>query len=115
MRLSGPTARISSGVRNFGDHAYGLDSATFENRDHSELIFTWCWSIVSPAAARRAFSKTGYTWVGTASDRAISASCDPGLSSPRTSEGGVSAGCSSHGNRASLFFLAMYRLCTTSQ
>src|SRR5437879_2325985 len=40
MRLSGPGVRISSGVRKCGDHAYGFDSATRENRDHSWLIFT---------------------------------------------------------------------------
>ena len=89
---SGVTVAISSGARNSGDQAYGLVEATAENRDHSPAILAWCSSNDSPAAARSAFSKIGYTWVGSISEWADSASLVPGRSMPSRSGGGTSAG-----------------------
>src|SRR5687768_16904421 len=64
MRLSGVTVRISSEDRAFGVHACGLRAPTSENAAHSRATFSWCSSTPSPAAARSAFSKIGYTCVG---------------------------------------------------
>src|SRR3954452_25608148 len=74
QRLSAVTVAISSVDFSSGNHACGLRAATELNRDHNPAIFCWCASIDSPAAARRAFSNTGYTWMGSMIERAISAS-----------------------------------------
>src|SRR5438067_1420784 len=58
-RLSAETVAISSAVFAVGDQAWGLADATSLKRAHSEAILSWWASIDSPAAARRAFSKTG--------------------------------------------------------
>ena len=59
MRLAGPGVRISSAVFACWTQAYGLSAATCEKRAQSRLIFTWCSSTPSAAAARSAVSNIG--------------------------------------------------------
>jgi hypothetical protein len=59
MRLPGPTAAISSGVRTSGFHAAGLAAATRENAAYSSADARAPSSGVSPRAARSAASNSG--------------------------------------------------------
>ena len=92
MRLSGEGVTISAAVRGVRIHASGLAAATSLNRDHRAPMWAACSRSVQPLAARSAFSSSGYATTGRSTPRFTSSSVAPGLSTPKTTGAGVSAG-----------------------
>ena len=65
MRLRPPTlAIVSSSSCRPWPHAYSCSAAMRENSAYSRALSRWFSSRLCPRCARKAFSYSGYTWIG---------------------------------------------------
>jgi hypothetical protein len=87
MRFCGVTVISSSAERATANQAYGLAAATSVNGANSRPRDRRCSTRLSPLAARRAFSTTGYWTIGINMPTASSSGCVATGEVPRTCSG----------------------------